>query len=102
MLLQSQEGYIEFLPSLPNEWKDGSFFGWCARGGAVVDAQWANAILNKVVIKATVDNTFKIKMPANVAKVEMLKKGKLVATQPADNFLLLRLTKGETAEIHFR
>ena len=86
MLLQSQEGYIQLLPALPDAWKDGSFSGWCVRGGAVVDAQWTNAILKKVVIKATADNTFKIKMPANVTKVEMRRKEKLVTAQPVDNF----------------
>ena len=25
MLIQNHEGYVEFLPCLPVEWKDGSF-----------------------------------------------------------------------------
>ena len=31
MLIQNHEGYVEFLPCLPVEWKDGSFKGLCLR-----------------------------------------------------------------------
>jgi alpha-L-fucosidase 2 len=34
MLVQNHEGYVEFLPCLPVEWKDGSFKGLCLKGGA--------------------------------------------------------------------
>lgn len=34
MLVQNHEGYVEFLPCLPVEWKDGSFKGLCLKGGS--------------------------------------------------------------------
>ena len=34
MLVQQQEGYLEILPCLPHQWKNGSFRGLCIRGGA--------------------------------------------------------------------
>jgi alpha-L-fucosidase 2 len=63
MLLQSHEGYIELLPALPAQWASGRFKGLCARGGAVVDAEWKNGVVQKATIRAAVDNTFALKLP---------------------------------------
>ena len=50
MLLQSHDGFIEVLPTLPSEWKNGSFKGLCARGGFTVDAQWNDGKVTKVTV----------------------------------------------------
>jgi alpha-L-fucosidase 2 len=42
MLMQSQEGFIQLLPALPDEWSEGRFKGVCARGGFELDYSWAN------------------------------------------------------------
>lgn len=55
MLLQSQSGYIELLPALPDDWKDGSVSGICARGGFVISMDWANKTLKTVTVLAKVD-----------------------------------------------
>ncbi len=40
MILQSHGGYLDFLPCLPEEWKDGKISGICARGGITADIAW--------------------------------------------------------------
>lgn len=42
MLLQSQDGFINPLPALPDAWPEGSLHGFKVRGGATVDLAWAD------------------------------------------------------------
>lgn len=48
MLLQSNQGYINILPSLPDVWDQGEFDGLVARGNIVVGVTWANKAATKV------------------------------------------------------
>lgn len=83
MLIQSHEGYIEFLPALPKEWGTGYYKGLCARDGAVADVSWENGAIKKALLKANINNSYDIKLPdianakffinGNVYKVESVK-----------------------------
>lgn len=42
MLMQSNMGYINFLPALPDVWVNGSYDGLLARGNFEVGAKWKN------------------------------------------------------------
>ena len=54
MLLQSGTGAIEILPALPDNWRNGSFAGLCARGGFIVDCEWENRRIKEIYVTSTV------------------------------------------------
>lgn len=95
ILLQSHAGYVEFIPALPDEWKDGSIRGLKVRGGAEVDFKWSDKKLQTANIKALVANTFKIKIPQN-AKIKILTPTKYSIE---NDFLTVELDKDEKCNI---
>ncbi|MFT3739647.1 MAG: glycoside hydrolase family 95 protein [Breznakibacter sp.] len=95
MLVQSHEGYIEFLPTLPREWNTGHFRGLCVRGGANVDLEWKNGLVKKARITATADNLFSVKLPSNFTDLKLLKNGQpFNAEVAAGRLVSVRLDKG--------
>lgn len=52
MLMQSNMGYINFLPALPDVWADGSYDGLLARGNFEVGAKWSNGKAYELTIKS--------------------------------------------------
>ncbi len=56
MLIQSHEGVIDLLPSLPDEWPSGSFHGVCARGAFELNFDWHDRQLTKLEILSKAGN----------------------------------------------
>lgn len=96
MLLQSHEGHIELLPSIPDGWKNGKVKGFKVRGGAELSFDWTNKKIKNIQITANADNEFILKLPA----------GKSIISG-TDNYkkengkLYLTLKKGERVEITY-
>lgn len=50
LLLQSHEGYIEPLSSLPDTWKAGEYSGLCARNGFELSVKWNNGKAESITV----------------------------------------------------
>ena len=99
MLIQNHEGYVEFLPCLPVEWKDGSFKGLCLKGGAEATAEWTNAVINKASLKATSDQVLKVKIPQG-KKYRVLLNGKeAIANPDAKGLITVDMKRGDLLEL---
>jgi len=61
MLLQSHLDKIEILPAIPDEWKNGSIKGLCARGGFVVDITWKEGKMTEVVVRSDRPKQYTVK-----------------------------------------
>lgn len=56
MLMQSQNGYVDFLPTLPDAWATGDVKGFVARGNFTVDMNWVHELQPNTVINSRVFN----------------------------------------------
>lgn len=65
MLMQSADGALHLLPALPGVWQAaGSIGGLRARGGfEIVNMQWKDAKLVKVVIKSNIAGNLRLRVP---------------------------------------
>ena len=95
MLLQSQDGYIQILPALPDNWSKGRFTGLRARGGAEIGAEWDNGKLTNISIAAHVDNVFEIMVPEYASRILLNKKD----LEITDGFIVIDMKRGDMFEI---
>ena len=70
MLLQSQAGFIDFLPSLPDVWTDGSFDGLVARGDFVCGCDFAEKKPTEIRIHARSGGACRVRL-ADIASKEI-------------------------------
>lgn len=99
MLVQNHEGYVEFLPCLPEEWKDGSFKGLCIRGGAEVAAEWTNAVIDSASLKATASQTFQVKLPQGKNYKVLLNGKEAIANPDGRGVITVDMKRGDLLEL---
>lgn len=97
MLLQSHNGYLEFLPTLPDAWHTGSVSGICAQGALEADLKWKDKKLTAATIRASRPSDFKVRIPQGMnATVD----GKTVKTKTsADGLTAFSLKPGQSLEL---
>lgn len=63
MLLQTQNGFINILPALSDEWKNGKIAGLKTYGGFEVSIVWENNKAKEVTIKSNLGGNCRIRIP---------------------------------------
>jgi alpha-L-fucosidase 2 len=71
MLVQSHTGEIHLLPALPGAWPAGRVHGLRARGGVVVDIEWAGGALRRAVLTASRARTVRVRIGPTVKRHEL-------------------------------
>ncbi len=69
MLIQSHAGYMELLPALPKDWKNGSVSGLMARGGFQVDMAWLDGELTELLILSKLGNVLELRFATSEASL---------------------------------
>jgi len=74
MLVQSHDGAVQLLPSLPSEWKKGTIRGLRTRGGfEIVEMKWADGKLVSAKIKSTIGGNLRVRSYTHLAVLKEAK-----------------------------
>ncbi|HQZ95989.1 MAG TPA: glycoside hydrolase family 95 protein [Pyrinomonadaceae bacterium] len=91
MLMQSQDGVINLLPALPDEWPSGEFRGVRVRGGFELDFQWANKRITQIKVISKAGGTFRLKTDS---ALNLRANGSQRSLSPKDGIIELPTLKG--------
>ena len=97
MLLQSNMGYLNLLPAIPDVWADGSVDRLIARGNFEVDMDWAKTSLTKAEILSKNGGECEIGYPG-IAKAKIVdsKGAEVTVEKVSEDRIKFNTTKGET------
>ena len=103
MLIQSQLGYIQFLPALPEEWNTGHVEGMVARGNFEIDMKWSDGKADRFDITSRNGGIFTGEYDGISAYTVTSSDGTNIETQIiADNKISFPTKAGETYTIDFK
>jgi len=94
MLLQSHEGYINILPTLPTVWHTGAFSGLKARGNFTVDCNWEKGRATEIKITAPKGGEVKIRYKG-IGKAKVFCDGKEISPVSQDDLFITFNTEAE-------
>ena len=81
MMLQSHDGAVHVLPSVPDRWADGKVTGLVARGGFTVDMEWKDGKVTVLKVKSELGGNLRIR----TADALMMKNGSALAEASGEN-----------------
>jgi alpha-L-fucosidase 2 len=93
MLLQTQNGSIDILPALPDEWKNGKITGLRAYGGFEVSLVWEDSQIKKINIKSNLGGNCRIRVPNEVEIFGKLKLKNAKGDNPNPFFEIPKIKK---------
>ncbi len=100
MLMQSNMGFIDLLPALPDAWATGSYDGLLARGNFEVDAAWTNKSLTGAAITSKNGGECVVSYPSlSLAKVTNSAGQTIQFTAVDSDKISFNTAKGETYTI---
>ena len=100
MIVQSHDGFVEFLPALPSVWPTGAMKGVCAQGGLVADIEWSNGAMRNASVNATKDHAFDILIPDGTT-VAMTLDGAPLRYKVKDGKASVSMKAGQNLNIDF-
>ncbi len=100
MLLQSQLGYVQFLPALPEQWNTGFVEGIMARGNFEIDMKWTDGVADSFKVTSGNGGEFISEYP-NLSRYSVIdSQGNPVNTQVVNNDKIsFQTTQGESYTI---
>ncbi|WP_454856632.1 glycosyl hydrolase family 95 catalytic domain-containing protein [Promicromonospora soli] len=82
LLVQSHDGAVSLLPTLPPSWHGGSIRGLRARGDRTVDLAWESGVLRNARIRTAVDGELVVELAAGPRPTVVDDTGAAIEPQP--------------------
>lgn len=82
LLVQSHDGAVSLLPTLPPSWRSGSVRGLRARGDRTVDVTWESGVLRRARIRTAADTELVIELAAGPRPTVLDGTGAAIEPQP--------------------
>lgn len=101
MLLQSHEGYIDLLPAIPKEWKEGSINGILARGNFEMGLKWSDGFAKEVKVLSNNGEVMKLSYPSIDSVIVTRDDGEVINYHvDGNNLISFETEKGRTYTIN--